>query len=89
MRWIIPLAVMAVAVAPIVEEVFFRGFLYNTLRTVCPLWLATVLQAAFFGCGHLYEPLGVVVTFAIGLLLAGIYEWAQNVVGKRPGAWDV
>ena len=70
MRDVVALMAIAVTVAPVVEEIFFRGFLYNTLRRVCPTWLAVIVQACLFGICHFYEPLGVVATFVIGLLLA-------------------
>ncbi len=76
----IPLVILAVFVAPVVEEVFFRGFLYNSLRSVFAPSLAACLQALLFSLGHLYEPLGVVATFVIGLLLAAIYEWRKTLL---------
>ncbi len=36
----------------------------------------------FFGLGHFYQPLGVVTTFAIGLLLAAIYEWRRTLLAN-------
>ena len=74
------LLLLAVAVAPLVEEVYFRGFLYNSLRAICPGWIAVLLQALLFGLGHAYEPLGVIVTFVIGLLFAAIYEWRKTLL---------
>lgn len=79
-RAMLPIAVLAVAIAPVVEEIFFRGFLYNALRRVCPAWIAIIAQALLFGLGHVYEPLGVVVTFVIGLVLAAIYEWRKTLL---------
>jgi membrane protease YdiL (CAAX protease family) len=71
---------MAVTIAPVAEEVFFRGFLYNSLRGFCPAWVALLGQACLFGVGHIYQPLGVVTTFVIGLLLAAIYEWRRTLL---------
>jgi len=79
-RHLIPLIVMAVAVAPVAEEIYFRGFLYNSLRSICPAWTAVFFQAFLFGLGHIYQPLGVFVTFVIGLLLALIYEWRKTLL---------
>ena len=76
----IRLLLLAVAVAPLVEEIYFRGFLYNSLRAVCPAWIAVFLQALLFGLGHVDEPLGVIVTFVIGLLFAAIYEWRKTLL---------
>lgn len=81
-RMLAPLVILAVAVAPVTEEIFFRGFLYNALRRICPVWLALIAQALLFGLGHVYQPLGVVTTFAIGLLLAAIYEWRKTLLAN-------
>ncbi len=77
---VILVAFLAVLIAPVTEEVFFRGFLYNSLRRVCPGWIAAFAQAALFGVGHVYEPLGVFVSFVIGLLLAAVYEWRKTLL---------
>jgi membrane protease YdiL (CAAX protease family) len=82
LRYAIAFSVMAVTIAPVAEEIFFRGFLYNALRRVCPVWIAAVAQACLFGVGHLYEPLGIVAAFAIGLLLAAIYEWRKTLLAN-------
>lgn len=44
--------VMVIAVAPVVEEVFFRGFLYGALRSRLGIWLAAGLNGALFGVIH-------------------------------------
>jgi membrane protease YdiL (CAAX protease family) len=77
---LVPLILLATIVAPIVEETFFRGFLYNALRSVLPVWLAAIGQAVLFGAGHIYEPLGIFATFVIGLILATIYEWRKTLI---------
>src|SRR5690606_40847118 len=40
------------AIAPISEELFFRGFLYNAFRRRMPPALAVVLQSLIFGFSH-------------------------------------
>jgi uncharacterized protein len=72
--------IMAVMVAPVVEEVFFRGMLYNALRQKLYLIVAILLQAVVFG---LYHPFGVVFssTIAFGALgVAAVYEWRKTLV---------
>ena len=39
-------------VAPLVEELFFRGFLYRALRTRYPVVLAAIVDGAVFGLIH-------------------------------------
>lgn len=44
--------VSLVVVAPIAEELLFRGFLLSKLRTVAPTWLAIIIVSALFGALH-------------------------------------
>ena len=61
--------VIAVAVvAPIVEEVIFRGLIMNRLARVMPAWLAVVLSAAIFGVCH-----GHPVWFAYVFVLGAVF----------------
>ena len=77
------LVVLAVTVGPIAEEIFFRGFLYNALRSLCPVGVAICLQAALFGSLHLlYHPIGMAITACMGLVLAGIYEWRKTLLAS-------
>jgi uncharacterized protein len=77
---VLSLRIMAVLVAPVVEEVFFRGMLYNALRQKLHLIVAILLQAVVFG---FYHPFGVVFssTIAVGSLgIAAVYEWRKTLV---------
>jgi hypothetical protein len=74
-------AVTAVTIGPVAEEVFFRGFLYNALGRVCPIGVAVCLQAVLFAAAHRYEaPVIRVLTVCLGLALAGLYEWRRTLV---------
>ena len=41
-----------VIIAPIVEEIVFRGYLYGSLRPRMPWWLAAVIVSLLFGIVH-------------------------------------
>lgn len=43
---------MVIAVAPVVEEVFFRGFFYRALRTRLSIWIAAGIDGLVFGFIH-------------------------------------
>lgn len=68
--------VLAIVVAPIAEEVFFRGFLYRILRSKLGLWSAVVVNGALFGAVHLTSggPLAVAIIAPLGMLLCLVYE---------------
>jgi len=43
---------MVVVVAPVIEEVFFRGFFYRALRSRLSIWIAAGLDGLLFGIIH-------------------------------------
>jgi len=68
-------ALLVIVVAPIVEEFFFRGFLYRTLRTSLPAWVAILIAGGVFGLIH--APTGIEAVpsiFVLGVVLCFIYE---------------
>jgi membrane protease YdiL (CAAX protease family) len=45
-------AVVVIAVAPLCEELFFRGILFTVLRRRMPFWPAAVIDGVLFGFVH-------------------------------------
>jgi len=68
--------VIIIVVAPLAEEIFFRGFLYRILRGRLGLWPAVVINGSLFGAVHLASggPLAVAVIAPLGFLLCLVYE---------------
>ena len=68
--------VIIVVVAPLFEEIFFRGFLYRILRSRMGLWPALVIGGSLFGAVHLTSggPLAVALIAPLGFLLCLLYE---------------
>lgn len=61
--------VSLVVVAPVAEEVIFRGYLFGKLQKHAPLWLSVFLSAALFAVAH--GQFNVALdTFALGVVLA-------------------
>ncbi len=72
--WQVVLIVLAVVVvAPVVEEILFRGIFYTGLRRRLGVGGAVVVSAVFFGLLH-FQLLGFVPLTAIGAILALLYE---------------
>jgi membrane protease YdiL (CAAX protease family) len=77
-----PLAGVAVAlavivVAPVAEELFFRGFFYRALRTRLRVWSASLIDGLVFAALHFQGPdtaviLPVIAVVGVGLCL--VYE---------------
>ncbi len=62
-------AVEALAVAPVVEEVFFRGFLLWALRPMTGIRVAIIVQALLFSCAHYWSIGAIFSTLPAGLIL--------------------
>ena len=83
-EYFIGLAIIAVAIAPFAEELFFRGFMFAGLSGRWgPIW-AAMLSSLLFMAAHL-EPLRFPPLFVLGLLLAWLYHrtralWASIFV---------
>lgn len=82
--------VLAVIVAPITEELYFRGILFRSIRDKRGFWLGAIVSAAIFGLLHSGigpSPwrdtllLQLTMTFT-GVALAWIYERRGNLVSN-------
>jgi membrane protease YdiL (CAAX protease family) len=78
--WLNFLAVFTVGaiIAPIVEEVIFRGLLYQWLRSRAGVVVAVLASAAIFGAAHVI-PLLFPSLFVVGLILALAFEFSQSL----------
>lgn len=65
--------VMAVVVAPVVEEVIFRGYLYGVARRFGGRWAAVGVTALLFAAIHV-NALGLVPLALLGVVFALAYE---------------
>lgn len=69
----------AVVVAPVVEELVFRGYLYGVMRRYLGWTAGTVLNAVLFAVIHGHVPsLGPLFVLAVCLTLA--YEWTGSLL---------
>jgi|GEM_PF-2753605 len=71
-------AVVAVVVAPLCEEILFRGYLLGRLRDMVPTWAAIIVSAMLFATAHSFAAQNgaivlIVGTFAMGVVLG----WAR------------
>jgi membrane protease YdiL (CAAX protease family) len=75
--WI--MALLAVVVAPVVEEGIFRGLLYPAVRRMAGRFVAVVATSALFGIAHLppavWAPLAV-----LGVFLAWLVETTGSLL---------
>jgi membrane protease YdiL (CAAX protease family) len=67
-----------VFMAPVAEEIFFRGFIFGGLRHYVALPIAGLLSGGLFSLAH-GDP-GLVIPFTcVGLVLAVIYEYTRSL----------
>jgi membrane protease YdiL (CAAX protease family) len=77
--WQLALAFIGlVIIAPVSEEIFFRGFLYRGLRRSWPKWLAAVGTSALLALAHGQWNVGVDV-FILSMLLIFVYQKTGNL----------
>jgi membrane protease YdiL (CAAX protease family)/uncharacterized RDD family membrane protein YckC len=73
-------AVMAIVVlAPVAEEIFFRGFFFAGLRQRWSLWPSAILSGAVFGLVH--APTGPTAAIPLAGLGVGL-AWLYNKTGS-------
>lgn len=71
-------AIVAVIFAPFVEEVFFRGFLFQGLRQRYGWIIAMLVSSAIFAAAHL-DLVVLIPTFVLGCVLAYMYHRSNSV----------
>jgi uncharacterized protein len=64
--------------APIVEEMFFRGFLFQGFRQKYGWIVAALLSSAIFAAAHL-DLVALIPTFILGCVLAYMYHASNSV----------
>jgi membrane protease YdiL (CAAX protease family) len=70
--------VVVVVLAPIFEELFFRGLFYPALRRTLGPTSAIILNGAIFGIIH-FQPLFMVSLILVGIVLAYLYEKTDSL----------
>lgn len=67
-----------VVLAPVAEEVLFRGYLYGKLRGWAPIWAAAIMTSIVFGVVHGQWNVGVDV-FVLSLVMCGLREMTGGI----------
>ncbi|MGD1993702.1 MAG: type II CAAX endopeptidase family protein [Anaerolineae bacterium] len=74
----VPLLFGGVLVAPLVEEIFFRGFVFAGLRKRYGWKPAGLISAGLFAVVHL-QPLAVVPILILGMIFAYLYHRSESI----------
>jgi len=70
--------IMTVLITPVVEEIFFRGFLFQWMASRRPIWLAAIISAVMFGVSHIV-PAQVISAIFAGLLIVYIFVASGSI----------
>ena len=74
---------LIVVVAPILEEIVFRGYFMNTFFPNSKYYLDVILSALIFGISHLVfshrDPISLIIYSLGGLFFALVYRWTKNI----------
>lgn len=68
-----------VIIAPVIEELFFRGIVHDRLAKTMPVPLAAILSATGFAVIH-GELMAIIVAFACGIVLALLYSKFNTIL---------
>lgn len=69
---------VGIVFAPFVEEIFFRGFLFQGFRQKYGWVGAMLLSSVIFSAAHL-DPVSLIPTFVLGLVLAYLYHSSNSL----------
>lgn len=69
---------VGVIFAPFVEELFFRGFLFQGFRAQYGWVRSAFISSAVFGIAHM-DPSSLLPTFVLGLVLAYMYHRTNSI----------
>lgn len=78
-RLLVVLTILVSCIGPAIEEVFFRGFLYNAIKKKSRPIFAMLISAALFSALHT-NVLGFLPIMALGVLLAYLYEKSGSLI---------
>lgn len=73
------LLLLIAVMAPIAEELFFRGMIYPLIRNSWGRVAAIILSALIFSFFH-FIPILIPALFFIGLILALLREWSNSII---------
>ena len=73
------LMLQAVFLAPVIEELFFRGFFMTFLKNYTSTWLAIILSAGVFAFAHLNLGIALPLWF-LGIVLGAVYEHTGSLI---------
>lgn len=78
---VVLLVIGSTIMAPVVEEIIFRGLTYTRMKKGMPTAVAVILSSAVFGVAH-GQWLWMLYTFVFGLLLVWVFERSKSLLAN-------
>ncbi len=75
----VPILLVIIVLGPVSEEILFRGFFQNALRSGSLLWLKLILLNLCFAAMHI-QPVHYLAAFVSGMSLSVLYESYRSIV---------
>lgn len=72
------LSIFAVIVAPVIEEIFFRGILFPTLKARWGIWPSAVISSLIFAAMHFHLPTFLPL-FVLAMILSLTFEYTGSL----------
>lgn len=66
-------------IAPIAEEIIFRGCIQDALSEKLPKWVAIVSASLVFGLMHV-NPIGIIYATVLGILMGWLYSQFKSIL---------
>ena len=66
-------------VAPVMEEILFRGCILGTLKKEMHPWIAIIVSAILFAVAH-GTPIGMIYTFILGIIMGWLTVTFKSIV---------
>jgi hypothetical protein len=76
---IVLVGILSLALAPVMEETFFRGFLFGGLRGRWGVFFAALSTGFLFSLAHL-DPLVFIPFTAVGMIFAWGYVYSGSIL---------
>ena len=76
----VPALLITVILAPVIEEVIFRGVLFTSLRQKKGLIFAIVVSGLIFSLAHIGNPIQAIGALPLGIYLCFMYHRLGSII---------
>ena len=67
-----------VVAAAVLEELLYRGLIYNRIKNTCGVLISAIISSLIFGAAH-WNPIQFIYGFIAGMVMCYVYEKYRNL----------